>query len=772
MSRSLALRIGGALLFIAPFITVRASLADTGRAPGVAVDFAPPENGSDWFVLALEELVGRELGRFHHIQLAEKLEARACPDRELRCLLDAYKNAGAAVAIFGELRGTNLRYQVYDLSSLARASDGSLSVSGVSSTTLRRHISEIIRPIVQRGGLVDQGRPLAEIEPRAKKKGRAEPNPITVRPLEAAPLPLDLSLIPPALLALIAFLALPCVLPRLVVRRERSGRREEPASQRTSIALGVLLSIALVAAIVRPLFGEDRAEMWTSPVLRIIVPVAGGALWGVFVLVNLGWVFAPIHGLSRVRHSALGPLVQSWLVLSILRATLLSLYAPIALLALETCRGARIPDRETFALVFPAIGLGASFWFLSVVDNLSAILDAKLVLGPATERNPWHATIKRYFLGYVRRLGVEIDPDLIDRALFLPTQLPYVSSYGGGFARPRILVGERIREAALGELPDEDEIPERTVNPDELPHGLLIPKVSAAGGEAERVRRELTKAPPRPRGRIPRLLGEHATLLGWVMPQPIDQSVPLIANTKEDFEVVKKLLTNHYSIFETNRDEDEIDDTDPSQRDLLFGAILRELGAVRRGDTLLATIRHSFTVALARASLLSRLLMRGLLALYDRFLSGPAATVADSYAALNHGLHHLIQYLAFLKGTDGASSPSLLTARADVPRLVHVSKEILDAVGRESGSTTEQDRQLLRATPTSRLLWLSQFFYKPLALRRNRLLRTAFALAFSLAAAALALSGAWNALAYHPTYVERMNRMQSEASASNEGAPR
>jgi hypothetical protein len=589
--------------------------------PGIAIDFAAAEPHSAWFASALEEMVGREVGRFHRVQLAEKIDPALCPGHERACLEAAYEKSGVSVAVLGTLRGKKLRYAIYDTFSHTAASEGVVAAEGLTRTALERRISDIIRPIVGSGGLVDQ--------------------------------------------------------------------RGQAASL------------------------ESASDLF--------LPIATGMLWGVFMLVNLGFVFAPAYGLSRIRHHALGTLLASWLAMSTLRALVLLAYLPIFLM---------LEDSDFFVVAFPSACLALDLLFLGFVRVRADRLDRALVLGPASERNPWHTTIKRYFMGYVRRTGVELDRDLLERTLFLPAKGAGVTSYGGGFARPRILVGEKLRDLALGELPDEDELPERAVNPDELPYGFLVP---GADPSAE-LRRALAKAPPKPRGHIPRLLGEHATLLGFVMPQTGGQSVPLIANTREDFEVVKKLLTNHYAAFETNEDEDNVDDTDPSQLDLLFGALLREVGAIRRKDTLFAAIR-------------GMALIRPFAALYDRLLGGPAERVADAYAALNHALHHLIQYRYFQQG-----GSELLTARADVPRLLRSSKEILD--------------RARRTQPARSLTWLSELFHQPIAGRGDRRTRALAALAVALALFAILGKAAKDASDYHPTYVDRM--AQSSGGAAND----
>jgi hypothetical protein len=344
--------------------------------------------------------------------------------------------------------------------------------------------------------------------------------------------------------------------------------------------------------------------------------------------------------------------------------------------------------------------------------------------------------------------------------------LPNVISYGGGFARPRILVGERVREEALGGLPEESELPDRTVNPDELPLGLLVPASGsgdhddARAAAVERLRRRLGAAPPRPRGSTPRVLGQGATLLGWVLPQPSEEGIPLIANTREDYEVVRRLLTQHYAAFERNSDDDEVDDTDPTQKDFLFGALLREAGTLLRRDSLFATIWYGLALAWPRSSFVYRLFIRPPIALYDRLLSGPAARVADGYVALNHGLHHLIQYLCFLRG----EAAEELTARASPPRLSQRSHQLLQRLKEPARG---DERGALRATPRNRLRWLAQLFY-PLGAPR-RAARWAGGLALAVTLLLVALHAVRSAIAYHPSYLERLR--PDAADRPEGGAP-
>jgi hypothetical protein len=120
----------------------------------VAVDFAK----DGWYAGALEEMVGRELSRFGSLEVAGKVGGGACAGRDARCLVDAYREAGVDVVVLGRVERNVLGYEVYATWARGRAFDGTLAVAHVDAATLRRHVGEIVRPIVQRGGLGTKGR--------------------------------------------------------------------------------------------------------------------------------------------------------------------------------------------------------------------------------------------------------------------------------------------------------------------------------------------------------------------------------------------------------------------------------------------------------------------------------------------------------------------------------------------------------------------------------------------------------------------------------------
>jgi hypothetical protein len=166
-------------------------------------------------------------------------------------------------------------------------------------------------------------------------------------------------------------------------------------------------------------------------------------------------------------------------------------------------------------------------------------------------------------------------------------------------------------------------------------------------------------------------------------------------------------------------------------------------------------------IAAPKASFISRWPIRAFLALYGRLISGPVSTVADAYAALHQGLHHLIQYLCFLRG----ENEEYFTARANAPKLIRTSKELLDRV--DKSALGEQERRLFRSTLRDRLHWLALFFYTPITPPSRGRLRTIWAASIALILGIGIALGAREAIRYHPIYVERM---QSEANRSAQGA--
>lgn len=726
--------------------------ASRGR---VMVDFASTSPADAWFARALEEKLLQELSRFQRVALLERpADPPACPGREPRCLVDAYA-PGADVVVLGTLRGDRLDYEVHETWSRSLAASGSLSLGkGMTGGRLQHQMGSIVRPIVQSGGLLDQ-RPAPPAPPASAE---AVPDAGTPAEVDEGPPPGQ-----QVLVALLVITALPLLIGFLLGGMTLLQRRRS-AVWIPGLVLGGLL--LLIVFTMTPAWRELVSALRGStgrPAAALGLNLLGGALWAAFALLNLSVALPPLHGIGRIRPDALWPVVRAWAFTAALRSTLLLLHAPLVLGVLAAGRSAGLGSRLTWTLAVPAAGLFACFWVLALVDVLSAYLDGQLVQGAATSRNRWHPAIRRYLRSYLRRTGADLSPHLLDRILFLPGRGPAAGTYGGGFTRPRVVISQKLLELALGELQELPDPRERTVHFDELPRGLLFPdldddqKPAAAARRraetSERARRRAPLLPQRGKAQAPRVLGEAATLLGYVAPAPRDVTVPLISSTREDLEVVHSLLTEHYAAFEKDARQDDDEDSDPTHKDFLYGVLLREIGALARREGLLASVRLAIAERWPG--------VRALGELYLRYLSRAPAVVADAAAALSAGRDHLVQYYFLLRSTDERH----LTVRADGPRLHRASRDILNQLAAEEPAG--EDRQLFRATLRNRLVSLSRFFYSPLEERHARSFRKTALAVLGAALAVLLSVKAAGAIDYHPMYLERMREQHARAAEAN-----
>jgi hypothetical protein len=733
----------------------------------VVVDFVAEEPAAAWIAAAYEQNVYRDLAAFHRITLLDKRDARAdnCPGREVDCLLDAYRDAGAEIVMLGRLAGNRLDYETYENWTGTLVSTGTYRRKpGTSLARLRQETLRAMGPFFASGGLLEQRRFLLA-GPRGSPAGRA---------LIGGTTDLGARL---ALFLLILLLVLPYAATRLVAGRE-AFRQMRGASWRWTGVLLLAASALLVAVSIPGLAAFWRATPaaeWLGRRGGLVVAVAGGLSWGWLTLLLFRIVLPRLHGIERIRHGNLGFLLEAWLYSTVLRTVPVAAVAvPLGWGVVAAGNALGTDPRLLWTLILPLAGLLAAFLLVSLVDNLSLLLDRLLVDGPASTENPWHPAIKRYFLGYLRRSGIQIEQRLLDRALFLPGDTSGVVIYGGALSPPRILVDPALLDIALGQVEEDTEPPPRPVELDDWTAGTLLPSEEPSEAKVEqrarqrRVARRLEKKRRRQKKPLlrryarPRLIGQNETLLGTIAPLPVDETVPLIADDREDFGVVRELLTDHYAAFERSSYEEEYDDTDPTQKDFLFGALLRAMGDVQRRDAPLSTLVLTATAALERSPSLLRRAGRFFGDLAARLTSRYPAMLADAHAALNLGRDALIQYLYLLATAD----ESLLTARADVPTLHRTSSEILKRIA--AGEPDRQDRQRLRATVRNRLVWLSRFFYTPIPEERGRALRYA---AMSVIAALIAAVVSWEialAIDYAPVYAKRMRALTEQLEQQHE----
>lgn len=715
-----------AVALLVPSVALAAP-ATSDDAPHVAVnvviDLAPAPGVPAWFASAFEQTVARELAGFERLGTVAKQDVAldAC-GADRACRLHAYRGAGVDIALFGSVTDDTIQYELFQTWTPARLESGAIAIDRHQSLVALEHATrDAFHVVLKHGGLLEQKPYLLEREPTTASGADAA---WSTRALEM-------------LLAVLALLVLPFAL--ALLGREQLATIVAMRSARR-VALVIAAGLATVIALDPRRIGE-LVTAWAP-----LVAGVGGLGWGAFLVLVVRTAFPPLDGLERVPQRELGRFLSTWCLAAVERLAVLAISnAPLIVLVAWLGASLAIAPQWIYLVLAPAVVWLARLWFASWVECLAARLDRRIVEGSASHDNPWSREISDYLMGYVRRTGWDLDPRLLAEVVFLPgKRIDGVVSYGGGATHVRIVIDRELLVMAMGPLLDD--------KPDEKP--ALWPDWTAAciapdpGGRSPRAE----PSPHDSRGRKPKPsypgaqrkpLGQAATLLGYVTPTP-GQLVPLISDSPQDLAIVRELLSEHYPWFAPDPDE-EYDATDPTDKDLLFGALAHELGAVRRNETQLATIR----LALGRRA--------------ARLTSRVRARIADSYAALNFARHHLIQYLYY----SWTRTTDVLTARARPARLHEVSTRILAEVS----DPQARPPRAIRA----RLTWLSQFFAEPIVDRR-RVVASRVAVG-AVIAALLVTAGiaVKRSIGYHPTYVERMNaqaRDLQKGPADGETKPR
>ncbi|MEZ4269963.1 MAG: hypothetical protein R3C68_00520 [Myxococcota bacterium] len=677
----------------------------------LVIDLTASSRAESWIASALEKNAGHDIADFQRLELIDKstVDTNVCNRRDTKCRVNVYGLAGVDIVMLGSFNKGKLKYALYETWTGAEVSRGSISVNSIADpTALRQETLRALAPFMRAGGLIERKHFILQareqdLTGRGRGSGRA---------------PVQL-----AIMVLIAFFVSPIVLVWVLIRNDalEPPKRGETWPWTTLILLGLMGILAAYSTQGGIAFISFVLGIFTRPAFEQPLAILGGMAWGWFLLLNLRLLIPKLSGLERVRHANLRSVLLTWIITSCLRMFLLLFYVPFAIGIWLICRAFDVGAHVAIVGIAPLCGLAIYFWYLTLIDNLALYLDANLVTGPVDSRNPWHTITSKYFLGYVRRNGLHLDNRLLSRLVILPSKRPGITSYGGGLAPPRILISTALLEAAMGRLDERLIRPDRTADPRSWAQGLLVPTLKEAPQNERHERKHVRAlhdfwiqnkqrllAQPyvvSRRGDAQRVFGENATLLGWTLPSISESSVPLVSNTDEDFRIVKELLTSHYAAFNKPHYDFEYDDTDPSHKDFLFGAILREVGCIQRQDTLLTTALLSASMALKRAPKKLQRVVDALHALHMRTTARYIAKLADAYVALHWGRDHLIQYLYLLTTGTG----EFLTARATTTFCR--TNPCTSSPKPDEELLRDDDPQVLRATPRNRLLWLSRFFY-------------------------------------------------------------
>jgi hypothetical protein len=569
------------------------------------------------------------------------------------------------------------------------------------------------------------------------------------------PAPRDVAL---ALALIVAVLAAPIAMGRVRTRRFLA----RAAARRTLIAVAALGGVALILAALPP---ADSRGVWFA---------AGGIAWGSFVAVTVPVLFPPLIGLGQIDYSELWRLLAGWCGLVVQRAVwLAALYAPVGVLIVLApswtdawihggsgtgSDALGVDETAWLALVLP-VGLLVTRQVIRLAIAVAAErLDAVLAdpTTSAADAADWHAAVRGYLVGYLRRNGLACDDDLLDRVRIVAAGGDEVFVYGGGATAPRIAIPRKMLELALA--------------PWGRPHDYAAPRVSTlhwtqwnaglvmateagtpiATGEQRQPRETTTEGDPSEHAREP--LGEPPTLAGVIEPAALDP---------------RKSYRPHDDPAWLDWDVGEdYDGTDAGDRDFLFGLLIHAIARIQRhGD------RTSTLARIAAGVVRSRRVAALLAPVVERLTDG----IGDDHAAIRGARHHLVQYLAW----QAWQREDLLTARAYAPELEAMSRRVLAERAEPSSGTrpgpphgARARRRLARLAGLAHLAHLAHQAHLAHPARRSgsvhgepapRMRWRNLALVGAIAAGAgLAAIAIIDAVRYHATYSERSSTNDRE----------
>ena len=641
------------------------------------------------------------------------------------------------IVLRGTLDGDRLAYRIYlpgraPARPLAR---GSIALRGIDRAQVTRELRRALDSVVEQSSALE--------ESAARSSGPAAAPAVLASPPEPAVI-LAISI------AVACFLALPLCIGAVA---RRSGK-PRPMTALTSFRVIPIVWIGIAAIGYGLASSGHRISPESWP-----ISVVGGLAWGWLAALVLPAIFPSMGGLHRIEYSDLFRVSSAWLIVSLERAVVVGLfYLPFAVALWLINRAIELDDYVAVAAVIPIGGLVARLWYLSLVESLSLWLDSRLVARTEDEsgdekshdsEDPWTEAARAYFMGYVRRAGWPADDNLVDGMEILPGHGDRIITYGGGLTHSRVVIGIDLLKMALAPCgrPHDYAAPRVSrLQWDEWNAGLVVPVEMYATVPSKEQRQPRHTTVPGETERVP--LGQPPTLASYVEPDPLD--------LREAHRPTDDPLWLDWDPGE------EHDGTDPSDKDFLFGALVRELGVVRRGDQHAPTIVLAIGLWLGSGSSLAALsrIVGWIGAPYRMLFARYRAVIGDGFATFNFAHNHLVQYLAwrFWQRDD------VLTARAYAPELEQQSADIFAILGREStgGESGEADQDL-----RDRLLWLSEHGSKPVRSRRSLIARRLALAGLALAGLIAIAAAVKQASDYHPTYIERIDQIESQKRASD-----
>lgn len=699
-----------------------------------------------WLAAALERTIVRALSHYEQLSILVASPTTAACAHDTTCIVNAFAREGADAVFLGTVKGGEIEWVLYEASTNKPVENGTITLKhGASLVSLKQATLRAFAPLLMRGGLFDQARGGATAQARTKNVAHARSEATQTAWL---------------LVVLALFTSAPLILGSFALQEDRARLARLPvvwASAASTVGLIVVALLVLVEQI------PARTLIEPSAALASLWGLFSGIAWGIVFWMAATYVVPPLSGFERVAPRDVTRLVWHALYATLQRSLLLLVAATPLVVWLSALASVwELPSSALWLGPAPVVALLAWLTLATWVACLTPVLDAAFVEGEVSRDNPWHHEVHKYFMGYVKRSGWDLDPELLSRVVFVPGRGEGVVSYGGAGSPARIVVSSALLKLAMSE-PEQAKV--NTAGDVVLPDwslGVLFATTAKSGNAAL----QGMFAPPPPAARsfvtdeARRPIGQAATLLGYVMPAPAGEVPPLISDDSSDLQVVRELLAEHYPWTAQDPDEED-DDTDPTHRDFLFGVLVHELGALVRGDltlhTLLLALRHQLREAAPPIRTAFMHMQKACRLVFWHH----TRRIADAYTALHFGHHHFIQYLYFRLTEDR----KLLTARASEGSLRRTSARMLATLQAQAPADGDGERQL-----QDEAAWLALFFTSQVPSARQRRIRKII----MLAACAFLLTAfgvsAKQSADYHTQY-ERTRAASRKPSDNDRASP-
>jgi hypothetical protein len=606
-----------------------------------------------WVAKAFQWNIHQDLSQFKRLEIfnSQEFQRIKCPPSNSTCYYQLMRENDIDAFLIGRVSRDKISYKIYDTFRRIKVADGNYNISkGTSPISIRLETIQAFKPYLEKGGLIDQ-KALYQSQSTAKNEDSLSASGST------------LSII----FGLFVFLLL--ISTPIIFLFMQKELKQNPSYKRTLnltirfSAVGLLCLLILVTLFVLNALKIYTIEHFidaTKPIHNLFY-IMGGSLWGILILVNFRFVIPHLTGIESIKSRTLFSYFKSWNIISYLKLTALTLiYGAICLVLWWFAKNFGLGFKQNLYLFIPLCSLYLFFWTAIMLECLSLDIDERYCAKPY-KNHAWHIALKKYFIGYLKRHSISIDKGLIDRIDFTigDHKLDQVFSYGSYLFRPRIILSEDLVKKALGQRPYQQF---ENLDPvlKDSPSGQLKPFRKNKNIAVKRkgfIQKWLfaLRSTPYPDREVQlekkelnhkNQLGEFENsreMIGVVTPilsNVQKGSIPLIADDKEDLNIVNELLSEHKGPKTINPEDIEIDDTDPRDCDFLFGVILREVGTILRNDHILSTLSKCYVLFPSKSKPSKKRSIPFIKKHYSR--------IQDSFTVFNQGAEHLMQYYYFL----------------------------------------------------------------------------------------------------------------------------